>query len=308
MRTISENFQKILMSEKLKPLMDKIREDTTLDFEIRNERIEIYYRGLELFSIYYPNNKCLFKFNEKLNFKDMDDTDSSIEEILENFIPKGKDKLEKYVDSEEESQQIIIRENNLSTKADQTSYYIADIEYKINIPKLRFDLLAVKSIKDQKDRKTPPKSFAIIELKYGAESAINSGKQSKSDLKNHFADLSEFIKQNKNWKEELKAQIRYSFNLKWTLNVLRRPKQDLCVGENDLDDKPEYIIILANYKANELRTKPEKLINTLKNIKESYSNVFEAFDVKIAVAVFVGYGLYSEYMKPYNDFIAELEK
>ena len=85
MRTISENFQKILMSEKLKPLMDKIREDTTLDFEIRNERIEIYYRGLELFSIYYPNNKCLFKFNEKLNFKDMDDTDSSIEEILENF-------------------------------------------------------------------------------------------------------------------------------------------------------------------------------------------------------------------------------
>ncbi len=41
MRAISENFEKFLQSDELKPLMNKIKVDSTLDFEIREDKYEI---------------------------------------------------------------------------------------------------------------------------------------------------------------------------------------------------------------------------------------------------------------------------
>jgi hypothetical protein len=182
----------------------------------------------------------------------------SINNLLYCKIPHRKNILDQIKingpeGAERESQQIIVRENNLNTKAEQTDYYIADIEYAVASSKLRFDLLAVRTLYDSNDRTTPPKRFAIIELKYSTDSLFKNAKKDsvdnndgKSSLKGHFADLAKFIENETNL-IELKEQIKTSFNLKLDLGLIKKPDVscDFRVTENDLYEKPEYIIILA---------------------------------------------------------------
>ena len=77
--------------------------------------------------------------------------------------------------------------------------------------------------------------------------------------------------------------------------------------KKDLSDKPEYIIILANYNVNELNRK-SNLYDLLVEIKKEYQNVFKVFDVKVSTSAFMGYGLYADYMIPYDDFVSQIYK
>ena len=56
MRTISGNFKSLLTNnEEIKPIINQIKKDSSLDCEIRNDKLQVYYRGAELFSI---EEKC----------------------------------------------------------------------------------------------------------------------------------------------------------------------------------------------------------------------------------------------------------
>ena len=224
-------------------------------------------------------------------------------------IPKRKNFLDLYgksgpEGSEREAQQLIVRENNLNLKAEETDYYITDIEDSDSSVGLRFDMLAVRTLRDGKDRSTPPKKFAIIELKY-SNGAVHGD---KSSLKTHFSDLVKFIENESNLKD-LKEQIRYLFNLKLELGFIQKPDVtcDFCITEKDLSEKPEYIIILANYKINEIKQN-SKLYDLLVEIKKDYPSVFDKFDVKFATSAFMGYGLYADFMIPYDDFVNQLKQ
>ncbi len=318
MRSISEKFEASLKGE-LKDLMDKIRKDSTLDFEIREDYIEVYYRGAELFSIEEKKKQLFFTKHENQYIKDEDIpvSQNSINDFIKSIIAKRKDILDNIGNTgpqgmERDVQQQIVKENNFVNQSIKTDYFITDIEYEIKEHSLRFDLLAAKSINNTKDRKTPPKKFAIIELKYDTGAIFSKpDDNTKSSLKGHFADLNEFIKQN-GWKNKLKEEIMYSFNLKYNLDIFRIPENQKTsikkITKNDLADKPEYIIIFANYNVNDLRQNPKDLSNELIDIKKSFPKVFEEFDVKIATAAFSGYGLYDEFMIPFDTFITtELE-
>lgn len=318
MRTISENFEKFLMSEKLKPLMDKIKGDSTLDFEIRKDRCEIYYRGAELFSLEEKNKNFYFtkQSNQYIKADDELVTADSISKYVSNEISKRKDILDCIKKNgpkgmELDTEQRIVQENNLTDASIKTDYYIVDMEYSDSASNLRFDMLAIKSIQNGNDRRTPAKRFAIIELKYGINAVYSGDKEeNRASLKEHFKDLNNFIT-NSDWFDTLREQIKESFNMKLALGFINRPENNTSIKkieDDSLMDKPEYIIILANYNVNELRQKPKDLINELTSIKNSYTKVFDTFDVKIATSAFMGYGLYSEYMKPFDEFVVELEK
>lgn len=318
MQTISENFQNFLMSETLKTLMNKIKADSTLNFEIRKDRCELYYRGAELFSLEEKESKFYFTKQANSYIKSEVElvTPEAIKKYISFVIPERKDILDTISKNgpkgmELDTEQRIVRENNLSDASIKTDYYIADMEYSDSDSNLRFDMLAIKTVQDGNDRRTPAKKFAIIELKYGINAVYSGEKEdNRASLKDHFNDLNNFIKK-PDWFDTLREQIKESFNLKLDLGLINRPGKDTSIKkitDESISDKPEYIIILANYNVNELRQKPADLINELNTIKNSYPKVFDSFDVKIATSAFMGYGLYSEYMKPFDDFVKELPK
>ena len=325
MRKLSDNFLKFLDENKdIRNFMSKLKKDSTLDFEIRENKLQVYYRGAELFSIEedLTNKKFSFKKSPNKYIEQQEDevNKETIKEMLHCKIPQRKNILDQIKingpeGSERETQQIIVRENNLNTNADQTDYYIADIEYAVSSSNLRFDLLAARTLHDGSDRSTSPKRFAIIELKYSTSVIFENGKkdsvdgnEGKSSLKGHFSDLAKFIANESNL-IELKEQIKSSFNQKLKLGFIKKPKVDcdLKITDKDLYEKPEYIIILANYNVNELNKK-SKLHDLLVEIKKEYKTVFEKFDVKFATSAFMGYGLYADYMISYDDFLDKIYK
>lgn len=93
MRAISENLEKFLQSDELKPLMNKIKVDSTLDFEIREDKCEIYYRGAEIFSIAEKDNKFYFTKQPNHYIKSEDEliTPATIFQYICVEIPKRKD-------------------------------------------------------------------------------------------------------------------------------------------------------------------------------------------------------------------------
>ena len=197
MRTISDNFKNfILNNEEIKPIINQIKKDSTLDCEIRNDKLQVYYRGAELFSIEEKRGKFYFtkSGNSIIKGQNEEVCYETIQEMVNILIPKRKNLLDLYGQngpegSEREAQQLIVRENNLNLKAEETDYYITDIEDSDSSTGLRFDMLAVRTLRDGKDRAIPPKKFAIIELKY-SNGAVHGD---KSSLKTHFSDLSKFI-------------------------------------------------------------------------------------------------------------------
>lgn len=309
MKKISEEFKDFLKNNKdIEPLISQIRMDSTLDCEIREKKLQVYYRGAELFSLEENGRKFFFTKakNSIIEMHKEEICKESIQNMYENIISERKNKLDLIKEngpegSEREVQQLIVRENNLNSNAEKTDYYIVDIEDADSSLGLRFDMLAVRTLYDGKDRSTPPKRFAIIELKY-SDGAVDSG---ESSLKKHFSDLENFLK-DETFFSNLKDQIRYLFNLKLELGLLSKPKvkNDFMIKDNGLSEKPEYIIILANYNRNKLSNLHDLLIE----IKREYNEVFEKFDVKFATAAFMGYGLYSNFMLSYDEFLERLTK
>ncbi len=309
MRTISEEFKNFVKNNKdLKFLFNQIKTDSTLDCEIRENKLQVYYRGAELFSMEERAKKFFFTKTENsvIKMQNEEICKETIKIMYDTLISERKNNLDLIrkngpEGSEREAQQLIVRENNLNLNADKTDYYIVDIEDADSSLGLRFDMLAVRTLYDGKDRSTPPKRFAIIELKY-SDDTIFSG---ESTLKDHFSDLEKFLK-DETLCINLKKEIRYLFNLKLELGLISKPnvKSDFIIKDDDLYEKPEYIIILANCNMNKLA----KLYDLLIEIKELYKGVFEKFDVKFATAAFMGYGLFSNFMIPYDEFLERLAK
>lgn len=321
MRTISKKFIDFWKeNELLDDLKKQIQNDSSLDCEIRENKLQFYYRGAEIFSICEDKNNFYLCKSENSQIDKQKEllTKYSLELLMKKTIPERKNILDGIKQNgpegtERETQQIIVRENNFNTKAENTDYYIADIEYAHSNTGLRFDLLAVKSIHDGEDRKTPAKKFAVIELKYDMDAVFqgkkekHDGEEPKSSLKAHFKDLSNFISNPKNI-DNLKEQIRYSFNLKVDFGLIQKPniKSSFKLDESSLSEKPEYIIILANYDVYNLSK--SDLSNLLTEIKNCYPKVFNFFDVKFATSAFMGYGLYSNFMIPFDSFVERITK
>jgi hypothetical protein len=300
MRGISNNFIKNLKDGILKPILEYIKEDSNLILEIRNDYINIYYRGGNLLKIsektigiskydFYFNNKYILnpnKTNVKItnNMKVIDSTNPKDVEKWIDIIPHIKyemDKwLSKYKKLEKEYQQTIVRENNIDL-AKSTDYFICDIENAKG--KGRYDLIAVKWISNGAKRKSGKNlRLAFVELKFGDGSLKGS-----SGLEKHIKDMDEFLSNQKNI-DNIKEEMKKTFNQKLELGLIENQNKI----ESFSDEKPEYILVLANHDPDSTLLRME-----LKKIQPS-----ENFELKIATSNFMGYGLFQEAIYTLDEF------
>lgn len=160
MRALSETFMRDLLADDgvLHPLLERIRQDDTLMLAIREDYINIYYRGGNILKVgkqraglYYTH------FNEK----GYNTQGASMPEIPDKINSKNDaiawvdafQELKRIMDcyfserpqSEREFQQLVARENNFLIKSREREYYVTDIEFSDHgHAEGRFDMLALK--------------------------------------------------------------------------------------------------------------------------------------------------------------------
>lgn len=309
MRILNENFMGDLQSGKLKPLLEFVRNDNTLDLQIRNGYINIYYRGGNLLKLEQKANNKYYsasfdkEYYEKLKLLHKDLIDPTLdptsdlpkcisnEEDAKKWIgkfPLLKQIMNYYFTTKEnklegEFEQLIVRENNYTPKmSNETDYFIIDTQYQNQIPnKCRFDLIALYWASG--DRKQPKGkcTLAFIEIKYG-----NQALRGESGLEEHIKDLNDFIGNNDNFKTFKEEMIRL-FKQKRDLELINFGKNKPAeINDSSLTKDPEVILLLINYNP-----RSKALIEVIKNIKETKDLKFK---LKFATANFMGYGLYKE--------------
>lgn len=269
---IKAAFLDELKNGSLKPLLEYVQLDDTLNMELRGDRITVYYRGGALLSV--KQDSYSFESLDKKYHIGISFAMASISNI-EDYIPKAKHIIDIYINTvknhlgEKEIQQNIARENNYSPNSIDTDYFVIDTEYQ---DLGRFDIVALRWDSKSNIRKLPTSylpTITIFEVKQGYNSI--SG---KSGMESHFNDFNVFCS-TKNI-VSFKSDMINVFNQKRSLGLISDMGKYKDVKE--VADEVEFVFLLANYKHGS-----KQLSNELKKIvkcKFIYSN-------------FMGYGLYS---------------
>jgi hypothetical protein len=185
-----------LSSGQLKEILVFVLKDNTLDLQIRDNNVNIYYRGGNILRIIEKgNNSYEFEFDK--NYLSISDA-VLINHISNHnwglYFPIMKQSMDFYFSKnrkeEREYQQLVVRENNYSSIANGTDYFIIDIEYD-NHANARFDLVAVEWPSNSSNRKLSkdfkPK-LVVIEMKYG-DGALSG----TAGMKKHYDDFVSFV-------------------------------------------------------------------------------------------------------------------
>lgn len=308
-RGLSQSFMDALMINTgpgLKPLLQAVLEDETLCLEIRENCINIYYRGGNLMRVKEQKEKFLAFFDRKyivnpektklelINCEQVLADHQDVALWVEN-IPFLKYEMDRWFHihpkDEREFQQLIVRENNFHSIARATDYFICDIEYDNDCG--RFDLIAVHWPSSGESRKkNSDVGLAFIEMKYMDKSMVNT-----AGILAHICDMEKYFRETKDNFAQLKLEMRHVFNQKLALGLINNQKPI----ENFNDDVPEFILILANHDPDS-----SILINELQSIGPIIQNL--PFKVKFATGNFMGYGLYQECIFEYEEFMKRFSK
>lgn len=289
-RGLSDEFMMELKDGFLKPLLDFVKKDDTLLLQIRNNYINIYYRGGSLLKLEETGNNYKACFDEnyfkegKVYLPNIINNNSTIKEWIDK-IPNLKQCIDEYFSliknsSEREFQQLVARENSNSIISNSTDYFVTDIEYANSSIQARFDIIAIKWISSVAARKkTENCRLALIEMKF-ADNALTGN----SGLVDHI-NKAEIFCSNKENLNTLKLETITVFEQLRTLGLIKFSKNG---NENKIkqlhDEKPEFIFLLANHDP--ATTTLKKIINEVKPMENA--------ELKFATSSFMGYGLYEE--------------
>jgi hypothetical protein len=281
-RTIKETFIYELLTGSLKPLLEYIQIDDTLNMELRGDRVTIYYRGGVIMAIEQDTYKFI-NLEEKYH-KGIPFIKPSIKNI-EEYIPKAKHIIDVYVNTEKnhlgekDIQQQIARENNYSQNSLDTDYFVIDTEYQ---DIARFDIVALRWDSKPSIRKLPKlflPTITIFEVKQGYSSI--SG---KCGMIKHIKDFEEFC--SKKDIDSFKRDMISVFNQKRRLELIKNMNKYKEVKEvaSDID----FVFLLANYKQDS-----SQLRSAFDNIK----------DCRLIYANPMGYGLYAQNIICKQEFV-----
>ena len=269
-------------------ITELVKTDPYLDMEMRGSTgVIVYYRGGKLLTIdekkgllgldaeYYRGNKI-----ERIT--------PSIDNIFD-YICKAKhimDIYERTVKSklgEKEIQQRVVYENNLSVNADNTDYFVADIEWADNnLLGGRADIVAFRW--NHMEHKKRVLQLTIIEVKQG-EKAVKTKENGNPGLKKHYEDYQSIIRE----EEYINAFAKDMLNVlyqKYKLGLIKGLDKLYTNGKKDftpkLEEKIDFVFLLANYH------------HYSDELKEEC--VLLPDDCKFYAASFMGYGLYKDFI------------
>lgn len=311
-RGLSTEFMDDFKTGILKPILNLVKKDDTLCLQIRNDYVNVYYRGGNIMDIKRNKNSYISSFNlGYFKLAEVERKNSIIGKLPKNitneeqankwvenipFIKQIMDEyFTKYSKNEREYQQLIARENNNSVISNETDYFITDIEYTHTDSKdSRFDLIGIKWESTSQKRQNPNNCrLVIIEMKYG-DGAITG----KAGIKKHLEDVEKFCGNQNNLDTLKEATVNLFMQLR-ELGLVRFGKDDNSNKIEKLsDNKPEFILIFANHKPAK-----SKLSQEFKELRE-----IKFAEVKIATANFMGYGLYDKNIISLKDFIVQFNQ
>ena len=282
-----------LKSGKLKEILLYVHRDDTLDMEIRENAVNIYYRGGNVLGI-NENGNNTYAFWFDLNYR------SSHNAVLNNYLadlnweqyfPVMKQSMDYYFtnikrNEEKEYQQLVVRENNYSSIANGTDYFIIDIEYD-NHANARFDLVAVEWPSSSSHRKLSKEfkpKLVVIEMKYGDGSLSGT-----AGMKKHLDDFNLFISDSSAF-QYFKEEMLGIFSQKRELGLI----PCLSAAENSnpiIEFAPtvELAFLIANHDPASTKLKTELAS-------------CGAISAKFITSNFMGYGIYNESIFDIKDF------
>jgi len=273
-------------------LLHTVKQDDTLCLEIRENYINLYYRGGNLIKLAENRGRYSASFERKyiLEGKSTRLPEQIKSQELLSFddvtlwidaIPFLKQEMDCWFHvhpkDEREFQQLLVRENNFSGTAKGTDYFICDIEYS-DIHG-RFDLIAAEWPSSGAQRKNNQNiGLAFVEMKYMDKSMTGS-----SGILGHLRRMEKYYQNINNDFTALKQEMQTVFNQKLELGLIGNQKPIESFDEKT----PPYIWIIANHDPDS-----EILIRELNEIKRIVSDL--PFPLKFAVSNFMGYGLYKQ--------------
>lgn len=307
MRKISKSFMSSLKEENgnLSKLLQYVKEDDTLDLELRGNYISIYYRGAPLMTVEETeakdkSGKNIYKWhslNSQYNDSNIPMPTPSIDKI-ELYFPICKHIIDKHIVcakknivAEREIEQYIIKENNYSPNSNDTDFFIADMEYKDT--EGEFDLVAIKWEASPLARKSNCVSVAVIEVKQGFKSVLTTEKT--PGLKQHQSDFNKLYI-NEERKKKFMDEIVTVFKQKCELGLIKaNEKIERLTEESNLRivGDLEFYCLLANYK-----TESDNLKNELEKMD----------DCEFFTSSYMGYGLYSKRIVNKKDILEHYDK
>ena len=305
-RGLSPQFMEDLQNGILNPLLLRARADTSLDMEIRNDYLNVYYRGGNLvcvkrnlgtgYAFTFDTNYALDSSTAALQLppssvKSRNDVDAWIQ-----MIPLIKDTMDlwfgKHPKEERAAQQLVVHENNSSPSAGGTDYFIVDIEYD-NHHNARFDLVALLWESNATARRLHkgylPK-LTIIEMKSGDGALVG-----KSGISAHLCQLRRFLgdpEQVKEFKEEMLQLFQQKRDLGLIRSLKGNRNQAIRVHESI-----DVMFLMTNHDAASRR-----LAAALNEIEKDCSAATPGFQVGFCTANFMGYSLYEKNILSLCDF------
>jgi hypothetical protein len=304
MRKLSEQFMRNLVDSNgiLHPILERVQKDHTLMLAIRENFINIYYRGGNILNI-KEHSKGYYhaSFDEQYNKSRISIPDSPTELNDQNdardwaaSFPIRKNIMDeyfsKYDKAEREFQQLIARENNNSSISNESEYFVSDIE--VTEPYARFDIMAIRWLATQRKKGSNCK-VALIEMKYGDGALAGS-----AGLLKHLKDMEKLISDNNSY-DRLLETMESQFNQLDELGLLNFNKGTSNAKVKLISsEKPEVIFILANHNPRSPKLKTILCDPEIDQYAQS-----ELFDLRFYVASFAGYGLHAKCMHPLSEFL-----
>lgn len=317
MRGISPQFMKDLKGGVLSPLLELVKADPTLDLQIRDGYINIYYRGGSLLRVeekkgvyvpffdqekqsgtkgYSAQLKALFKKTAcplplpKPWTRDFADT-ADVAEWMSSHLSVSKlmMDLSTSIKAERVVQQELVRVNNRSGQANGTDWYIGDLEYAVPVRKpgavrrsvVKVDMLALHWPSTGPQRKTPDHlEWAMVELKSGNTAIVGS-----AGLDKRLADMNAMLRDTA-WLEEMRSQVRDAINQRIELKLIPELKHTV----SSISTKPPLLVfILADVDpaTSQFERWLDGLAKQPKEVRDS---------VRFFVAHLMGYALHDRYL------------
>lgn len=278
---------------------------------IREGYINIYYRGGNILKLeeqserrYEPSFDSQYNKSGKAipalpkDIKDPNDVKKWVESFpfikeIMDFYFSGHPKPER------EFQQLVARENNFSTIANQTEYFVSDIEFADSALGARFDILAVRWLISQRKSSRVFRP-AFIEIKYG-----DGALRGNAGVLKHLKDIETLITYGNKYNELIKT-MESQFNQLDKLGLLRFNRVANWTKiklEGNERHKPEVIFILTSH--NPRSSKLRRILNDPKIDEYDHS---PNFDLRFYVASFAGYALHADCMLTLSQFRELLQK
>ncbi len=294
MRGLSQRFMNDLIEGVLAPLRYRVLADRSLCLEIREDYVNIYYRGGNLLKLSTATSGYVAFFDTEYAKGDGGALSQALpaveiqnSEDIEAWIavmPTLKLAIDLYLGrhpkEEREAQQLILRDNNFGGVSRATDCYICDIEYAN--PHGRFDIVAVHWPSNGAIRKKQDdRRLVLVEVKYG-DGAIAD----PAGIHSHIIDINRFLGDAENL-QALKDEMVGLFNQKRALGLMNCAKDLVAFS----DEPPMLLLALVNHDPDST-----KLRSSLETLPPSPNA-----EVYVATGCFMGYGLFDQAVVPLDE-------